>query len=135
MNRKLIALFLILGVIIAGSVIGIVKNFFEEPKYTELKEGEYPKAPELEGIAAWINSEPLTLEELRGKVVLLDFWTYSCINCIRTLPYLKAWHAEYADDGLVIIGVHTPEFFFEKKYANVKKRAEEYELEYPIALD
>ena len=71
-------------------------------------------APELKGIRAWINSEPLTIKELRGKVVLVDFWTYSYVNCIRTFPYLREWNAKYADDGLVIIGVHTPEFEFEK---------------------
>ena len=74
-------------------------------------------APELKGIRAWINSEPLTIKELRGKVVLVDFWTYSCVNCIRTFPYLREWNAKYADDGLVIIGVHTPEFEFEKVYS------------------
>lgn len=92
-------------------------------------------APELVGIEAWINSEPLTLEELKGRVVLIDFWTYSCINCIRTLPYLKDWYEKYEDDGLVIIGVHAPEFPFEKKYENVVKAVREHGLKYPIALD
>jgi thiol-disulfide isomerase/thioredoxin len=99
------------------------------------KVGKYPKAPEFRGMDAWINSEPLTLESLNGKVVLIDFWTYSCINCIRTMPYLKAWYEKYSDNGFVLIGVHTPEFFFEEKYDNVMKAVEEYGLEYPIILD
>jgi len=93
------------------------------------------KAPELQGIKGWINSEPFTIESLRGKVVLLDFWTYSCINCIRTLPYLKGWHEKYADKGLVIIGVHTPEFEFEKDYSNVRAAVEKYGIKYAVAQD
>ena len=93
------------------------------------------KAPELVGTQRWINSEPLTVEGLRGKVVLVDFWTYSCINCIRTLPYLGQWHAKYADKGLVIIGVHSPEFEFEKDYNNVKNAVEQYGIEYPVVQD
>jgi thiol-disulfide isomerase/thioredoxin len=88
-------------------------------------------APELQGIDGWINSEPLTLAELRGKVVLIDFWTYTCVNCIRTFPYLKEWHEKYADSGLVIIGVHTPEFEFEKERHNVAEAARIHGLEYP----
>ncbi|MCA9369256.1 redoxin domain-containing protein, partial [Candidatus Woesebacteria bacterium] len=96
---------------------------------------DYGLAPELASKGPWINSEPLTLHELRGKVVLVDFWTYSCINCIRTLPYLRDWHAKYADDGLVIIGVHTPEFEFEKDTENVTKAVADFELTYPIVQD
>ena len=72
------------------------------------------QAPEFQRVANWINSPPLTMEALRGQVVLIDFWTYTCINCIRTFPYLKEWHAKYVDRGLKIVGVHTPEFDFEK---------------------
>ena len=82
-------------------------------------------APEFKGIKAWINSEPLTLEELRGNVVLVDFWTYSCVNCIRTFPFLRQWNEKYADEGLVIIGVHSPEFEFEKDYENVLKTTQD----------
>ena len=92
-------------------------------------------APEVRRIDGWINSQPLTLEELQGKVVLVDFWTYSCVNCIRTFPYLKDWHEKYTDYGLVIIGVHTPEFEFEKRKENVVEAARAYGLEYPIAQD
>ena len=92
-------------------------------------------APEVRRIDGWINSQPLTLDELQGKVVLVDFWTYSCVNCIRTFPYLKDWHEKYTDYGLVIIGVHTPEFEFEKRKENVVEAARAYGLEYPIAQD
>lgn len=94
-----------------------------------------PIAPEIEGGANWLNSEPLTLAELRGKVVLIDFWTYSCINCIRTFPYLKDWHDQYADSGLVIIGVHAPEFEFEKNAKNVARALEDFSIEYPVVQD
>ena len=91
--------------------------------------------PSLEGLGPWINSPPLTREQLRGKVVLIDFWTYSCINCLRTLPYLKAWNERYAKDGLVIIGVHAPEFAFERDPANVRKAVADLGIRYPVALD
>ena len=93
------------------------------------------RAPEFQGIHNWINSEPLTMEELRGNVVLVDFWTYTCINCIRTLPYLKEWDRKYAGDGLVIVGVHSPEFEFEKDTGNVIDSAGTFGLEYAIAQD
>ncbi|WP_213804687.1 cytochrome c biogenesis protein DipZ [Granulicella sp. dw_53] len=91
--------------------------------------------PSLSGATAWINSPPLTSQSLRGKVVLVDFWTYSCINCIRTLPYIKAWNQKYKDSGLVIIGVHTPEFPFEKDESNVRKAVHDLGVTYPVAMD
>ena len=97
--------------------------------------GNEQTVPEIRGIESWINSEPITFEERRGKVVLVDFWTYTCVNCIRTLPYLKAWHEKYADKGLVIVGVHTPEFDFEKDRENVIEATEGFGLEWPIAQD
>lgn len=93
------------------------------------------KAPEISGIDQWINTTPLSLEELRGKVVLVDFWTYSCINCLRTLPSLKNWYADYKNYGFVIIGVHTPEFEFEKNFSNVSYAVKRLGIEYPVALD
>lgn len=92
-------------------------------------------APELISGGAWINSKPLTLSGLRGKVVIVDFWTYSCINCQRTLPYLKRWNEKYADKGLVIIGVHAPEFEFEKDEANVREAIADFGLKYPVMQD
>lgn len=93
------------------------------------------EAPEFVGLENWINSKPLTKESLKGKVVMVDFWTYSCINCIRTQPYLKGWDDLYRDSGLVIIGMHAPEFAFEKIPRNVEKAVREAGLKYPIALD
>jgi cytochrome c biogenesis protein CcdA/thiol-disulfide isomerase/thioredoxin len=92
-------------------------------------------APPLKEVTAWINSPPLTLDQLKGKVVLIDFWTYSCINCIRTFPYIRRWYDTYKDKNFVIIGVHTPEFEFEKDENNVKKAVERFHLTYPIAMD
>ena len=91
--------------------------------------------PEFGGIDAWINGDPLIMEELRGQVVLIDFWTYTCINCIRTFPFLKQWHSRYADDGLVIVGVHAPEFEFEKVYENVVDATKEHALGWTMAQD
>ena len=102
---------------------------------SSLGQGEALKAPELVEIAAWINSEPLELGKLRGKVLLVDFWTYTCVNCLRTFPYLKLWHSKYADDGLVIIGVHSPEFSFERKLDNVRKAVRDNGIGWPVALD
>ena len=102
-----------------------------------LKEGMYPLAPELTGIAGYLNTNGtnLTIASLEGKVVLVDFWTYTCINCIRTLPYITAWDTKYGNKGLVIIGVHTPEFGFEKKKENVQASLERYGIHYPVVQD
>jgi cytochrome c biogenesis protein CcdA/thiol-disulfide isomerase/thioredoxin len=91
--------------------------------------------PSLAGATQWLNSPPLTRESLRGKVVLVDFWTYSCINCLRALPYVKAWAEKYKDKGLVVIGVHAPEFAFEKNIDNVKRAVRELGVTYPVAID
>ncbi len=96
---------------------------------------DYGPAPEFEGIQAWINSQPLTMASLRGKVVVLDFWTYSCINCLRTLPHVKAWYDAYRKDGLVVVGVHTPEFAFEREPDNVERAVRDHAIDYPVALD
>ena len=95
-------------------------------------EGRFPG---FAGATGWINSPPLTAEALRGKVVLVDFWTYSCINCLRTLPWLRAWADKYKDAGLVVVGVHSPEFAFEKRPANVSQAVKDLHLGYPIAID
>ena len=91
--------------------------------------------PPLDGAVQWLNSEPLTAEALKGKVVLVDFWTYSCINCLRTLPYVKAWAEKYRDQGLVVIGVHAPEFAFERDVNNVTKAMKDLGITYPVAID
>lgn len=95
-------------------------------------EGEMPG---LSGATGWLNSKPLTTGELRGKVVVVDFWTYSCINCLRAMPYINAWYRHYKDSGLVIIGVHSPEFAFEKDTDNVRQAVQKFSIAYPVALD
>ena len=92
-------------------------------------------APEFAGTQEWINSEPLTMDSLRGKVVLIDFWTYTCVNCIRTLPFLREWYDRYSDEGLVIVGVHTPEFDFEKIYENVVDATVNEGVAWPVVQD
>ena len=110
-------------------------------KKTEVRQGELQnlgQAPEIVGISGWLNTEngkAINLADLRGKVVLIDFWTYSCINCIRTLPYVQSWYQKYQDDGFVVIGVHTPEFLFEHKKDNVLNAIKKYDLTYPVAQD
>lgn len=96
---------------------------------------QFKKAPEFEGILSYINSNGTKLSDLKGKVVLIDFWTYSCINCIRTLPYLVDWNQKYSDKGLVIIGIHSPEFEFEKGVDNVKQAVTRFGIKYPVLLD
>jgi len=93
------------------------------------------KYAEITGIVHWINSEPIKISQQKNKVILIDFWTYSCINCIRTLPYLKSWDEKYRDKGLLIIGVHSPEFSFEKEEKNVEKAVEKFGIKYPVAMD
>src|SRR5215212_1257969 len=93
------------------------------------------KMPTFDGATGWLNSEPLTRDALRGKVVLVDFWTYSCINWIRTAPYLRAWADRYREQGLVVVGVHSPEFAFEKDADNVARATMAMSLRYPIAID
>jgi cytochrome c biogenesis protein CcdA/thiol-disulfide isomerase/thioredoxin len=103
-----------------------------EPKADLPVEGSFPS---LSGAVEWLNSPPLTREALKGKVVLVDFWTYSCINCLRSLPYVRAWAEKYRDKGLVVIGVHAPEFAFEKVISNVKKAVADLHVDYPVAID
>lgn len=91
--------------------------------------------PSLDAADGWINSPALTRESLRGKVVLVDFWTYSCINCLRTLPYVRAWARKYREAGLVVIGVHTPEFAFEQQRPHVQRAVDKLHIDYPVALD
>ena len=95
-------------------------------------EGELPS---LGGATGWLNSQPLTKDGLRGKVVLVDFWTYTCINWLRSLPYVRGWAGKYKEQGLVVIGVHTPEFRFEKDIDNVRRAAKDMKVDFPIAID
>src|SRR5215510_11623516 len=93
------------------------------------------RLPDLGGAIGWLNSAPLNRNSLRGKVVLIDFWTYTCINSLRPLPYVKSWHAKYKDAGLVVIGVHTPEFSFERNRENVEEATRKLNVGYPVAID
>lgn len=119
----------------------LVKNELDKlknaPKISmeDLLESNLGYAPEFIAGGEWINTKPLTINSLKGKVVLIDFWTYTCINCIRTLPYIKSWWKSYEDKGLVIVGVHTPEFAFEKEGRNVKAAIEDFGITYPVMQD
>ena len=133
---------LLLAAILAGAVLAPIETLAEDKRMTvhpmplamsQLPiEGEFPS---LAGATGWLNSPPLTPAGLRGKVVLIDIWTYTCINWLRTLPYVRAWAEKYKDQGLVVIGVHTPEFAFEKNVDNVRRAAKDMRVDYPIAID
>lgn len=146
MNKNVIAYVLIVvGILVLGGIYlqarkmndketgSIFSSIPKNDSKMDLK--SKGKAPEFGGIANWINSEPLTMKELRGKVVLIDFWTYSCINCVRTLPYVTKWYDTYKDQGLVVVGVHTPEFAFEKETKNVETAIKRHKINYPVAQD
>ncbi len=91
--------------------------------------------PDFEGIQQWLNSSPLTIADLKGSVVLIQFWTFACINCQRTLPYITQWHRQYAAQGLKVIGIHTPEFAFERDPNNIKRALEQHQITYPVPID
>ena len=113
-----------------------IEGYIADEEAINQKNLLYSQAPELRGIAGYLNTDSdIRIRDLKGKVVLVDFWTYTCINCIRTLPYLRSWYDKYTDDGLVIVGVHTPEFEFEKNFENVQNAIEEYDLKYPVVQD
>ncbi len=140
-----LAIFILIAVGFAGLLIFNRKGFLtyketilSQPQNLLANIAKLPverMAPTLIGILGWINSTPLSEVDLRGKVVLIDFWTYSCINCIRTLPHLNEWYKKYKDNGLVILGMHSPEFDFEKDKENVQAAVKKYNIEYPVALD
>jgi thiol-disulfide isomerase/thioredoxin len=141
MKTKTIILIAVL-VIVVGSIYIFESQKVKPINYIDTSnkevldgESQYVTAPELVGVSGYINTEKIKISDLKGKVVLIDFWTYSCINCIRTLPYLTAWDKKYRDKGLVIIGVHTPEFEFEKEYENVLDATKKYNIEYPVVQD
>ncbi len=138
MSAKLMKL--ILAIIIVSSLIFVIESRRIKSSAGNLLSNLYwqvqnESVPELAGISGYINTDGITLGELKGKVVLVDFWTYTCINCIRTLPHLVEWYSKYSDNGLEIIGVHTPEFEFEKEYDNVLMAVERYGIKYPVVQD
>src|SRR5262245_28514434 len=126
----------LLATALAGAVAARFEFAAEDPKMRTPSplpvEGQMPS---FGGATGWIHSRPQTPEGLRGKVVVVDFWTFTCVNWLRTLPYVRAWEAKYRDRGLVVIGVHTPEFSVEHDLANVRRAAEELRVDYPIAVD
>lgn len=117
----------------------IITIDLDKTKFTNIDKSQFQKAPDLTQISGYLNTpnnnQPIHLANYKGKVVLIDFWTYSCINCIRTIPYLNDWYSKYADKGFVIIGVHSPEFEFEKNYDNVKTAVQKFGIMYPVVLD
>jgi thiol-disulfide isomerase/thioredoxin len=127
---KTILTALCMSVLAVGCGTGVNADPVQETNSTPA-----PKAPEFKGINRWINSEPLTMAQLRGKVVLVEFWTYSCINCVNVLPHVKQWHQQYKDQGLVVVGVHTPEYGFEKIEGNVRAAVKRFGIEYAVAQD
>lgn len=102
---------------------------------TSASAGVGDPAPEFVGLENWLNSDTLTLSALRGKVVLVDFWTFGCSNCISTLPHLKSWHTEFSADEFVLVGVHTPEYAYERELEGLKDALARYEITYPVAQD
>ena len=115
--------------------LGIIGSTLQQLACAAVTERDEGALPSLTGATQWLNSPPLTPAGLRGKVVLVDFWTYTCVNWLRTLPYVRAWDEKYRDQGLVVIGAHTPEFPFEKDIDNVRWAAKEMDVNYPIAVD
>ena len=140
---------LIFGIIIASGlgIVGVIfssldqeiqssTTFTDTNSFLEIDKSGFKKAPKLVGIANYLNTTPEELsKEIEGKVVLYDIWTYSCINCVRTLPYITAWDDKYSEQGLLIVGIHSPEFEFEKDPENVKMAIEKHGIDYPIVLD
>ena len=143
---------IVVGAIIIGAIFMLESRKADQGSNTILKEQdivikdeservaqkakEFERAKEISSPDGFINTDGVTVEEFVGeKIILVDFWTYSCINCQRTLPYLNDWHEKYGDKGLVILGVHTPEFDFEKDYQNVQRAVEKYDIKYPVVLD
>ena len=137
----LVGFFIILGLDKTIQTYFANHNLFDATKLeakifnSNTQKADGKDAPELTGIDAWVNSNGETIKALKGKVVLVDFWTYSCINCIRTLPYVTAWYDHYKDNGLVVLGIHSPEFQFEKDLGNVQKAVKQYKINYPVGQD
>jgi thiol-disulfide isomerase/thioredoxin len=125
----------ILRFLIPSIVIAISSTALAFAKEPETKKIEIKPAPEFDGLDEWINTEPLTMKELKGRVVVLHFWTFGCINCIHNLPHYQQWQKDFAGKDLVIVGIHTPETESEKKPENVRKAVKEREIEYPVAID
>ena len=127
---KLFSAFFMITCMVAGAALLTATTSKSQLAHTD--EGPLP---DLDGAIGWLNSAPLSGKSLHGKVVLVDFWTYTCINSLRPLPYVKSWAAKYKDAGLVVIGVHTPEFSFEHEPVNVENAVHDLKVTYPVAID
>ena len=117
---------------VVGARLGVLGKLMARTALQLFSEGDMPS---FQGANGWLNSPPLTPAALRGKVVLVNFWTYTCVNWLRTLPYVRAWAEKYRNQGLVVIGVHTPEFSFERNVSNVRWAVKDMRVDYPIAID
>jgi thiol-disulfide isomerase/thioredoxin len=129
----IVALFAVAVASSAAAIASLVASPTASATASPVRTGH--TAPEFTGIDKWLNSDPLTLQQLRGKVVLVDFWTYTCINCIDVLPYVKSWNQKYKDQGLVVVGVHTPEYPFERDTDNVQTAIKRLGITFPVAQD
>lgn len=118
-----------------GTLLALSASQLPAPAMAAPSFYDHGVAPEFAGIDQWLNSPPLTMAGLRGKVVLIDFWTYACINCLRTLPHINRWAATYREQGLVVVGVHTPEFPFERSTTNVQTAMQRFGVKHPVAQD
>jgi thiol-disulfide isomerase/thioredoxin len=125
-----------LPLIVGPTITYLINPYNAKAAQFEIDKSQFKKAPEFTGITGYINTlAPVKLADLRGKVVLVHFWTYTCINCIHTIPYLNEWYQKYSNKGLVIVGVQTPEFDFEKNIDSVKKAVQDFKIKYPVILD
>ncbi|MDI1269411.1 MAG: thioredoxin family protein [Polaromonas sp.] len=125
----------VLFIAVAVAASAAVLTLATAPSAKQNVSQEVRLAPDFQGIDTWLNSEPLSMDGLRGKVVLLDFWTYTCINCLNQLPYVRRWHEKYGHAGLVVVGVHTPEFAFEKSIRNVQGAIKRLQIKHAVAQD
>ena len=146
LNRRRLLLYSGLGIVGAG--MALASRSLRQPSALATNQVQASKEPavrlavasdkslpEFQGISTWLNSSPLTTADLKGNVVLVQFWTFSCINCQRTLPYIVQWHQKYADQGLKVIGIHTPEFAFERETNNIQKALQEHQITYAVPVD
>jgi thiol-disulfide isomerase/thioredoxin len=135
MNTNVLLAAAVVVAVIGAPIVGFVNGMNGQQPLTSAQIGGQSQLASLERATEWLNSAPLTAPALRGKVVVIDFWTYTCINWLRQLPYVRAWHDKYRDQGLVVIGVHAPEFAFEKDRNNVRWAVKNMKIDYPVAVD
>lgn len=135
LRRRQLLLYFGLGVVGAVGATTAMQPGFKATAISTSNVDSSNSLPEFQGISQWLNSAPLQTVDLKGNVVLVQFWTFACINCQRTLPYLTRWHREYMAKGLKVIGVHTPEFPFEREVKNIKRALQQHQITYPVPLD